>query len=64
VHLLTCVTTEFKEIRKEWKARKKEEENARKADDERARAQAAADGMIPFFFAPPTYAYRVFSVIN
>ncbi|TVY84797.1 C2H2 finger domain transcription factor CON7, partial [Lachnellula suecica] len=29
---------EFKEIRKEWKARKKEEENARKADDERARA--------------------------
>ncbi|KAK5070042.1 C2H2 finger domain transcription factor con7 [Lithohypha guttulata] len=28
---------EFKEIRKEWKARKKEEENARKAEDERAR---------------------------
>lgn len=35
--------TEFKEIRKEWKARKKEEENARKAEDERARqAQQAA----------------------
>ncbi|KAH8879836.1 hypothetical protein GQ53DRAFT_833778 [Thozetella sp. PMI_491] len=35
---------EFKEIRKEWKARKKEEENARKADEERQRqaAQAAA----------------------
>jgi hypothetical protein len=29
---------EFKEIRKEWKARKKEEENLRKADEERARA--------------------------
>jgi hypothetical protein len=32
---------EFKEIRKEWKARKKEEENQRKADEERARAAAA-----------------------
>jgi hypothetical protein len=31
---------EFKEIRKEWKARKKEEENQRKAEDERARAAA------------------------
>ena len=30
---------EFKEIRKEWKQRKKEEENSRKAEDERARAQ-------------------------
>lgn len=42
----TDVRTEFKEIRKEWKARKKEEENARKADEERARqahqAQAQA----------------------
>lgn len=28
---------EFKEIRKEWKAKKKEEEAARKADDERLR---------------------------
>jgi hypothetical protein len=41
-------TTEFKEIRKEWKARKKEEENQRKAEEERARAAAAqaptADG--------------------
>jgi transcription factor CON7 len=38
---------EFKEIRKEWKARKKEEENMRKADEERARAAAvgsAAEG--------------------
>jgi transcription factor CON7 len=33
--------TEFKEIRKEWKARKKEEENQRKAEEERARAAAA-----------------------
>lgn len=34
---------EFKEIRKEWKARKKEEvENQRKADEERQRAAAAA----------------------
>jgi hypothetical protein len=31
---------EFKEIRKEWKARKKEEENQRKAEEERARAAA------------------------
>ncbi|MCJ1438992.1 hypothetical protein MMC27_008382 [Xylographa pallens] len=29
---------EFKEIRKEWKARKKEEENARKAEEERHRS--------------------------
>jgi transcription factor CON7 len=28
---------EFKEIRKEWKARKKEEDNARKAEEERQR---------------------------
>jgi transcription factor CON7 len=33
--------TEFKEIRKEWKARKKEEENARKAEDERQRVAQA-----------------------
>ncbi|PLN77774.1 hypothetical protein BDW42DRAFT_154739 [Aspergillus taichungensis] len=32
---------EFKEIRKEWKARKKEEENARKAAEERERTAAA-----------------------
>lgn len=30
--------TEFKEIRKEWKARKKEEDNQRKADEERQRS--------------------------
>jgi len=39
---------EFKEIRKEWKARKKEEENARKAEDERVRqahAQAQQQGV-------------------
>lgn len=29
---------EFKEIRKEWKARKKDEDNARKAEEERQRA--------------------------
>ncbi|EHY60015.1 hypothetical protein HRR83_006376 [Exophiala dermatitidis] len=34
---------EFKEIRKEWKARKKEEENARKAEEERQRAAAQAN---------------------
>jgi transcription factor CON7 len=34
-------TAEFKEIRKEWKARKKEEENQRKAAEERERAAAA-----------------------
>jgi len=33
---------EFKEIRKEWKARKKDEEAARKADEERQRQAAAA----------------------
>ncbi|KAI9729719.1 MAG: hypothetical protein M1834_006670 [Cirrosporium novae-zelandiae] len=33
---------EFKEIRKEWKARKKEEENQRKQEEERQRAAAAA----------------------
>ena len=38
-------TLEFKEIRKEWKARKKEEENARKADEERQRAAAQANSV-------------------
>ncbi|KAK2794089.1 hypothetical protein FQN52_009171 [Onygenales sp. PD_12] len=41
---------EFKEIRKEWKARKKEEENQRKAAEERERAAAQAnqvDGNAP-----------------
>ena len=33
---------EFKEIRKEWKARKKEEENQRKAEDERQRSTVGA----------------------
>ena len=37
--------TEFKEIRKEWKARKKEEETARKADEERQRAVAGSNGV-------------------
>ncbi|ATY59380.1 transcriptional regulator [Cordyceps militaris] len=36
-HLLMMGTIEFKEIRKEWKARKKEEDSQRKADDERQR---------------------------
>lgn len=54
--------TEFKEIRKEWKARKKEEENARKADEERQRQAAAAaaqngapDGQGPDGPATSTY---------
>ncbi|KAI9846763.1 MAG: hypothetical protein M1837_003612 [Sclerophora amabilis] len=34
---------EFKEIRKEWKARKKEEDNQRKADEERQRQAAQAN---------------------
>ncbi|EEH20638.2 hypothetical protein PABG_02869 [Paracoccidioides brasiliensis Pb03] len=42
---LDCVSKhlEFKEIRKEWKARKKEEENQRKAAEERERAAAQAN---------------------
>lgn len=39
--------TEFKEIRKEWKAKKKEEDNLRKQDEERQRQEAgraAQDG--------------------
>ncbi|MCJ1441438.1 MAG: hypothetical protein MMC23_001925 [Stictis urceolatum] len=36
---------EFKEIRKEWKARKKEEENARKAEDDRARTSMGGQGV-------------------
>ncbi|RMX95382.1 hypothetical protein D0868_11759 [Hortaea werneckii] len=43
VFLLTS-TTEFKEIRKEWKAKKKEEENARKQEEERQRQEAARQG--------------------
>lgn len=35
---------EFKEIRKEWKAKKKEEEHARKQEDERARAEGRSVG--------------------
>jgi len=35
---------EFKEIRKEWKAKKKEEENARKQEDERHRQEAQRQG--------------------
>lgn len=38
------ISTEFKEIRKEWKARKKEEEAARKADEERQRQAAQSQG--------------------
>ncbi|OJD24537.1 hypothetical protein ACJ73_04102 [Blastomyces percursus] len=37
---------EFKEIRKEWKARKKEEENQRKAAEERERAAAQANQQV------------------
>ena len=38
---------EFKEIRKEWKARKKEEENQRKADEERQRQAVQQQGGQP-----------------
>jgi hypothetical protein len=38
-----CRCLEFKEIRKEWKARKKEEENQRKAAEDRERAAAQAN---------------------
>ena len=40
--VLTCNGAEFKEIRKEWKARKKEEEQARKAAEEAERQRQAA----------------------
>lgn len=44
ITLLTCnYLLEFKEIRKEWKARKKEEENQRKAEEERQRASVGAN---------------------
>jgi hypothetical protein len=43
---------EFKEIRKEWKARKKEEENQRKAAEERER-QAAAQAQAQPEGGPP-----------
>lgn len=46
---------EFKEIRKEWKARKKEEENARKAEEERHRAAAQASQVD----GPPADAHQV-----
>lgn len=50
---------EFKEIRKEWKARKKEEENQRKQDEERQRATAGpADGQNPDGGPPPGYQAR------
>jgi transcription factor CON7 len=39
VRLTILLITEFKEIRKEWKAKKKEEEAQRKADEERQRQQ-------------------------
>ncbi|TVY49896.1 C2H2 finger domain transcription factor [Lachnellula occidentalis] len=45
-HANVSPAAEFKEIRKEWKARKKEEENQRKADEERNRA-AAIGGAAP-----------------
>lgn len=40
--MLTCTHAEFKEIRKEWKARKKEEEQQRKAAEEAERQRQAA----------------------
>ncbi|CZS93748.1 related to putative transcriptional regulator [Rhynchosporium agropyri] len=45
---------EFKEIRKEWKARKKEEDNQRKAEDERVRSTVvSADGQNSSDNPPP-----------
>ncbi|KIV85963.1 hypothetical protein, variant [Exophiala sideris] len=46
---------EFKEIRKEWKARKKEEDNARKAEEERQRQAAQANQVD----GPPGEAHQV-----
>lgn len=43
---LAKLNLEFKEIRKEWKARKKEEENQRKAAEERERAAAQASQQV------------------
>lgn len=40
--LRPCPATEFKEIRREWKARRKEEEAQRKAEEERQRQAAAS----------------------
>lgn len=40
--LTFLLVAEFKEIRKEWKAKKKEEENQRKAEEERQRHEAAS----------------------
>ena len=55
-HTLTVfVSIEFKEIRKEWKARKKEEENARKQDEDRARASGGPVEGHPEGGAPPGY---------
>ena len=36
---LTHIIAEFKEIRKEWKAKKKEEDHARKQEEDRMRAE-------------------------
>lgn len=58
MRLLTWCFVEFKEIRKEWKARKKEEDAQRKAEEDRQRAaQAQAnppqDGQHPQDQQPP-----------
>ncbi|KAI9844710.1 MAG: hypothetical protein M1838_002068 [Thelocarpon superellum] len=47
---------EFKEIRKEWKARKKEEDNQRKADEERQRVASQASAVEPPIPADPSQA--------
>lgn len=44
--------TEFKEIRNEWKARKKEEDAQRKAEDER---QSRAAAWTAAFGGPPAW---------
>lgn len=44
IELTSFSCIEFKEIRKEWKARKKEEDTQRKAEEERQRQAAVAAG--------------------
>lgn len=55
------IFAEFKEIRKEWKARKKEEDTQRKAEEDRQRnlagQQVDANGADPAAQTPTTQAY-------
>jgi len=53
--MLTGHVVEVKEIRKEWKAKKKEEEAARKADEERHRTDVQQRGHEGGAPEPPVY---------